>query len=73
MVQEGKKHEAPLGTFRERPQKYLGLMGQLDSAEPPSNKESTSQQVWVDAMIEKYSSIMKTMCGKLFLDQQESQ
>ena len=34
-------------------------MGQLDSTEPPSCKEATSQQVWVDAMIEEYSSIMK--------------
>ena len=34
-------------------------MSQLISAEPSSYKEATSQQVWVDAMIEEYSSIMK--------------
>ena len=34
-------------------------MVQLDSTEPPSCKEATNQQVWVDAMIEEYSSIMK--------------
>ena len=34
-------------------------MSQLDSTEPPSYEEVTSQQVWVDAMIEEYSSIMK--------------
>ena len=32
-------------------------MSQLDSAEP--SKEATTQQVWVDAMIEEYKSIMK--------------
>ena len=56
MVQEGEKHKASLGTFRERPQQYSVLMCQLDSAKP--SKEATSQQVWVDAMIEEYSSIM---------------
>ena len=57
MVQEGKKHKAPLGTFKERPHKYSILMSQLDSAE--LSKEATSEQVWVDAIIEEYSSIMK--------------
>ena len=52
MVQEGEKHKAPLGISRERLHKYSGLMGQLDNTEPPSCKEATSQQVWVDAMIE---------------------
>ena len=41
MVQEGEKHKAPLGTFRERPHKYSVLMSPLDSAEP--SKEATSQ------------------------------
>ena len=57
MVQESKKHKAPLKTFRERPKKYSVLMSQLDSVEP--SKEATSQQVWVNGMIEEYSSIMK--------------
>ena len=34
-------------------------MSQLISGEPSSYKEAASQQVWVDAMIEEYSSIMK--------------
>ena len=60
-VQEGEKHKAPLETFREsiRPQKYYGLMSQLISSEPSSYEEATSKQVWVDAMIEEYKSIMK--------------
>ena len=61
-VQEGEKHKAPPGTFREsiRPQKHSGLMSQLISAEPSSYEEGTSKHVWVDAMIEEYSSIMKS-------------
>ena len=56
-MQEGEKHKAPLGTFREsiRPQKYSDLMRQLVNVEPSSYKEAASQQVWVDAMIEEYS------------------
>ena len=59
MVQEGEKHKAPLGSFRERPQKYSGLMSELISVEPSTYKEVASQQVCLDAMIEDYSSIMK--------------
>ena len=81
IVQEGQKHKAPLRISRERLQKYSGLMGQLDSTESPSCKEATSQQVWVDAMIEEYSSIMKNdvwefvpiQVGKSFPYKQESQ
>ena len=60
MVQEGEKHKAPPGAFRQsiRPQMYSGLMSQLISSKPLSYKEATSKQVWVDAMIEEYNSIM---------------
>ena len=60
-VQEAEKHKAPPETFREsiRPQKYSGLMSQLISVEPSTYKEAASQQVWIDAMIEEYSSTMK--------------
>ena len=60
-MQEGEKHKSPPETFREsiRPRKYSGLMSQLISAEPSSYEEASSLQVWVDAMIEEYSSIMK--------------
>ena len=34
-------------------------MRQLVNVEPSSYKEAASQHVWVDAMIEEYSSIMK--------------
>ena len=60
-VQEGRKHKAPPGISREsiRPHKYSGLMSQLISVEPSSYEEAISKQVWVDAMIEEYSSITK--------------
>ena len=56
MVQEAEKHKSPPRTFREsiRPHKYLGLMSQLINAEPSTYNEATSQQVWIDAMIEEY-------------------
>ena len=46
-VQEGEKHKAPLGTFREsiRPQKYSGLMSLPISSKPSSYKEAASKQV----------------------------
>ena len=67
MVQEGEKHKAPSGTFREsiRPEKYSGLMSQLISSEPSSYEEATSKQVWVDAMIEEYKKIMKNDVWKV--------
>ena len=34
-------------------------MSQLIGVEPSTHKEAASQQVWIDAMIEEYSSIMK--------------
>ena len=83
-MQEGEKHKSLLETFKERirPQKYSGFMSHLISEEPSSYEEATSKQVWVDAMIEEYSSIMykklfpymgRMMYGKLFPDQQKSQ
>jgi len=60
-VQEAEKHKAPPRTFREniRPHKCSDLMSQLISSEPSSYKDAASKQVWVDAMIEEYTSIMK--------------
>ena len=67
MVQEAEKHKAPPGTFKEsiRPQKYSSLMSQLTSSEPSSYEEAASKQVWVDAMIEEYKSIMKNDVWKV--------
>lgn len=37
----------------------MALMTKLVDTEPSSYKEVASQQVWQDAMVEEYSSIMK--------------
>ena len=67
-VQEAEKHKAPPGNFREsiRPQKYSSLMSQLINSEPSSYEEAASKQVWIDAMIEEYKSIMKNDVWKVF-------
>jgi hypothetical protein len=38
---------------------YMALMSELIEAEPSSFQEASEQQVWRDAMMEEYSSIMK--------------
>jgi hypothetical protein len=52
------------GPFREskRPQRfssYMALMSHIIDAEPSSYEEPATQQVWKDAMVEEYQSIMK--------------
>ena len=61
ILQELEKLKAPPGTFRESklPPKYSGLMSKIIEAEPSTYKEAANQQVWNDAMIEEYNSIMK--------------
>jgi hypothetical protein len=38
---------------------YMALMSELLEAEPSSFEEASQQQVWRDAMVEEYASIMK--------------
>jgi transposase InsO family protein len=38
---------------------YMALMSELLEAEPSSYEEASQQQVWRDAMVEEYASIMK--------------
>ena len=63
-MHEAEKHGVPSGTFREskRPQRFAGYvahMAQISIAEPTSYEDATRQQVWKDAMMEEYQSIMK--------------
>jgi hypothetical protein len=56
--------EAPRSTFREsRPPRrfssYMALMSSIIDYEPTSVEEAADQQVWRDAMMEEYHSIMK--------------
>jgi hypothetical protein len=56
--------EAPRSVVRERrpPKKflnYMALMSSIIDAKPSSFEEATYQQVWWDAMVEEYTSIMR--------------
>ena len=63
-LQEAERHAASLGTFREsrRPKTFTGyvaLVSQLSDVEPTLYEEATKLQVWKDAMLDEYNSIMK--------------
>jgi hypothetical protein len=63
-LQEAEKHSTPSSTFREnkRPQRYSGYVAQMThiiDAEPSMYEETARLQVWKDAMVEEYQSIMK--------------
>jgi hypothetical protein len=63
-LQDAERIAAPRGSFREskRPQRfssYMALMSHIIDAEPSSYEEAATQQVWKDAMVEEYQSIMK--------------
>jgi hypothetical protein len=56
--------ETPRSTFKERihPKKflnYMALMSNIIDSKPSSYQEAADQQVWRDAMMEEYTSIMK--------------
>jgi hypothetical protein len=48
--------DAPMTFVRES---YMALMSELLEAEHSSYEEASQQQVWRDAMVEEYASIMK--------------
>jgi hypothetical protein len=63
-LQEVEGHATPRGTFREskRPQRflsYVAAMSHIIDFEPSCYEETSSQQVWRDAMMEEYQSIVK--------------
>jgi hypothetical protein len=63
-LQEAEGHAAPRGTFREskrhhRFSSYVAVMSHIIDYEPSCYEETSSQQVWRDAMMEEYQSIMK--------------
>ena len=63
-LQDAERIAAPGGSFREskRPHRfssYMALMSHIIDAEPSSYEEAATQQVWKDAMVEEYQSIMK--------------
>ena len=63
-LQDAEGHEAPHGTFRKskRPQRfssYVALMSHIIDSEPTTYEDASRHQVWKDAMVEEYQSIMK--------------
>jgi hypothetical protein len=63
-VQEAERIVAPKGTLRERKRPhrfgdYVALMSIISDVEPSSFEESNKLQVWKDAMLEEYRSIIK--------------
>jgi hypothetical protein len=63
-VQEAERIVAPKGIFREskRPHRFGGyvvLMSSINDVEPSSFEEADKLQVWKDAMLEEYKSILK--------------
>jgi hypothetical protein len=64
IVQEAERIAAPKGTFRERKRPhrfggYVALMSNISDVEPSSFEEADKLQVWKDAMLEEYKSIIK--------------
>ena len=63
-LEDVERHMTPRGTFREsktlnRYQGYLVNMSTTVQSKPGSFEESLKHQVWKDAMLEEYESIMK--------------
>jgi hypothetical protein len=63
-LRDAKRHATPKGTFRENrpPQRfssYVALMSSIIDSKPFSFEEAAGQQVWKDAIMEEYQSIMK--------------
>ena len=63
-MQDVEGHEAPHDTFREskRPQSfssYVALMSRIINSEPTTYEKASRHQVWKDAMMKEYQSIMK--------------
>ena len=64
ILQEAERIASPKGTFRERKRPhrfggYVSLMRSISDVEPSSFEEADKLQVWKDAMLEEYRSILK--------------
>ena len=63
-MQEVEGHTTPQVTSRERKRpkrfsSYLSAMSHIIDSEPSCHGEASGEQVWQDAMTEKYQSILK--------------
>jgi hypothetical protein len=75
-LRDAERHVAPKGTFKESrpPQRflsYVALMSSIIESKPSIFEEATSQQVWKDAMMEEYRSIVKNDVWDIVLRQEE--
>jgi hypothetical protein len=64
IMQEAERIVSPKGTFRERKRPhrfggYVALMSSISDDEPSSFEKEDKLQVWKDAMLEEYMSIIK--------------
>ena len=64
LIQDAERYGAPEGSLREskRPRtysSYVALLSDIINAEPSSFEEVVGKQVWKDAMLEEYQSIME--------------
>jgi len=65
-LHEAKRHATPLGTIREskRPQRYtsyVAFVSNISDAKPSLFEEANKLQLWKDALLDEYKSIMKNM------------
>jgi hypothetical protein len=72
-LQEAEKHASPSGSFREskRPHKFssnVALMSKIIDSEASAYEEVANKQVWKDAMMEEYQSIMKNDVWEVVLE-----
>jgi hypothetical protein len=70
IVQEAKIITTPKGTFGERKKPhmfggYVALMRNISDAKPSSFEEADKLQVWKDAMLEEYKSIITNVFGDI--------
>jgi hypothetical protein len=71
-LQNVEGHATPKGSFREskRPHKfssYVALMSKIIDSKPSTFEEASKKQVWKDAMMEEYQSIMKNDVWEMVL------
>jgi hypothetical protein len=62
-LQKVEGHATPIGSFRESKRahkfsSYVALISKIIDSEPSTFEEVAKQQVWKDAMMEEYKSIM---------------
>ena len=76
LMQEAEKCGAPNRTFREskKPKtysNYVALLSNIIDAKPTNYEEAIKKQVWLDATVEEYDSIIKNEVWDVMLNQRD--